>query len=101
MKDKHAWMWLGGIAVAAVFFWITMKNKSQTVAIPYLVPQAYPGAASNPNQPADANTHNANPPATPNPPSDSSSEQPNITGDGSGANQTNSLAEQSNIIGVH
>lgn len=101
MNDKHAWYWLAGIAVAVVFFWFTMKNKSETVKVPYLVPQAYPGAASNSNQPADAGTHNANPPTNATSPTNSSSEQSNITGDGSGANPTASLAEQSNIIGVH
>lgn len=70
MKDKHAWMWLGGVAIAAVFFWLSMRNKSETQKVPYLVPQAFPGANQLPN-------------------TDSIGEQSNIVGSSPNQNITN------------
>lgn len=50
MKEDKKYVWWGllGIGVAAFFYFLSSKNKTQTVQVPYLVPQATPTDAASP-----------------------------------------------------
>lgn len=60
---KYIWWGLLGIGVAAFFYFLSSKNKTQTIQIPYLVPQSTPPQGT--GQPSNTPTI---------------SEQPNIIG---------------------
>lgn len=50
MKEDKKYVWWGllGIGVAAFFYFLSSKSKTQTIQVPYLVPQNIPTDAASP-----------------------------------------------------